>query len=146
MQGIPGPKSDPPSEGGGSDFGDGRLGQISFLFERKPQGPAGFQGLGGADKDPGEINAHNLRNLPGQLKGRPSHRAPQVQSPAGLVFPGLHFRKKQGGAGGGEIADSKRRTVSPGKKAAWLEVVKRQILREGGGGFVGGFQARSCSR
>jgi hypothetical protein len=38
------------------------------------------------------------------------------------------------------------RVISLGEKDAKFEVVKSQILREGGGSFVGGVQARSCSR
>jgi len=41
------------------------------------------------------------------------------------------------GASSGKIADIEGRAVSLGQKVVRFEVVKGEILRQGGGGFVG---------
>ena len=146
MQGVPCLKRDPVSNLPGRSLGGGWLGHSPFQLERETEETAGTQVLGGANETSRKIDADNFRNLPCQLKGGASDRAAQVQGPVRLDFFGLGLRQKQGGTGGGKVLDPEWRPVSLRKKGGGLEIMKSQILRESGGGFVTGFQARSCSR
>ena len=56
------------------------------------------------------------------------------------------FPEKQGNAVLGKIADPEGRDLPSGQKIFRLQVVKCEILREGGGGFVGGFQESNWAR
>ena len=138
-------KRDPVSNLPGRSLGGGWLAQGAFQLERETEQTAGTQGLGGANEAPRKIDADNFRNLPCQLKGGAPDRAAQVQGPVRLDFSGLGLRQKQVSTGGGKVLDPEWRAVSIGQKVVRFEVVKGEILRQGGGGFVSGFQERSCS-
>lgn len=146
MQSVPAPKTNAFSDPAGGGQSPDRARQPSFLLQAKGKEAVGGQFRGGGDECFGEIDTDNLRNLSGEFERSTTHGATEIQSPPGPDFSSSGFRKKQRGTSCGEIANPIRHRATLGKQGLGMEVMKRKILRENGGGFVSGFQARSCSR
>jgi len=103
----------------------------------------GDQLSGGSDEGFGEINSDNLRNLSGELERRPADGTAEIQGSARPDSLSSGLLQKQVGAGPGKKLDPQGPVITLGQEVLRFEVVKGEILRKGGGGFVRGFQASS---
>lgn len=93
--------------------------------------------MGGANEGFRKVDTEDPRDLSRQFKGSAADGTAQVENPVGTYSLAAGLRQEEASAGPGKVPNAEGRPEAAGQKSGGLEIMKSQILRKGGGSFVG---------